>query len=176
MAKFHVTKNKCCNTWHPLENPLYERMRAGLITWYGRLDGIFPYAYRHVFQGNPYYDESQGAAAGRSNERNSMYTYPAANGIIPTMQWEGMREGMDDLRYLATLREFMEAAGKAPQGRVSSETLAKARETLARPPAVFKKYEPFAIYKQLRPRGLPRLESGNDKNDHGTATRHDGRE
>ena len=32
-----------------------------------------------------------------------MTTYPAADGAIPTMQWEQFREGIDDVRYLTTL-------------------------------------------------------------------------
>ena len=44
------------------------------------------------------------------------YIYPAKNEIIPTIGWEGIREGIDDYRYLATLKQLVEkakAAGKA---------------------------------------------------------------
>ena len=36
--------------------------------------------------------------------------YPTVNGVIPTIQWEGYREGYDDLRYLATLANLIEKA------------------------------------------------------------------
>jgi len=34
--------------------------------------------------------------------------YSTVNGVIPTIQWEGYREGYDDLRYLATLENLIE--------------------------------------------------------------------
>lgn len=45
--------------------------------------------------------------------------YPTADGVIDTIQWEGYREGIDDLRYLATLQKAIEdalaAGGQAAQ-------------------------------------------------------------
>ena len=36
--------------------------------------------------------------------------YPTADGVIDTIQWEGYREGIDDLRYLATLNATLRKA------------------------------------------------------------------
>jgi len=41
-------------------------------------------------------------------------TYPGAHGPIDTVQWEGYREGCDDLRYMATLEKAL-AEAKANQ-------------------------------------------------------------
>lgn len=39
------------------------------------------------------------------------FAYPTVNGVVDTLQWEGVREGVDDVRYLTTLRKAI-AAGK----------------------------------------------------------------
>ncbi len=40
------------------------------------------------------------------------YTYPSAEGPVPTIGWEGIREGIDDARYLETLKSLIiEAEG-----------------------------------------------------------------
>jgi hypothetical protein len=39
-----------------------------------------------------------------------MTTYPARDGVIPTLQWEGLREGIIDLRYLTTLEHLLSLA------------------------------------------------------------------
>ena len=100
--------------WHPLENPSVERFRYGILTRQAGLDGACPYAYRHVFQSdNPYYDESQGAVNPAQN-RNMMYTYPAQAGPVPTLHWEAVREGIDDVRYLTTLAHWVDKLDELP--------------------------------------------------------------
>lgn len=44
--------------------------------------------------------------------RDHMFVYPTADGVIDTIAWEGYREGIDDLRYLATLRKAIGATDK----------------------------------------------------------------
>ncbi len=41
------------------------------------------------------------------------YVYPAKGELIPTIGWEAVREGIDDYRYLATLRRLAERASEA---------------------------------------------------------------
>ena len=38
------------------------------------------------------------------------YVYPSQDEIIPTIGWEAIREGIDDYRYLTTLKKIMEQA------------------------------------------------------------------
>jgi len=35
------------------------------------------------------------------------------NGVIDTIQWEGFREGVDDVRYITTLEQAIERAPEA---------------------------------------------------------------
>jgi hypothetical protein len=51
--------------------------------------------------------------------RDHMFVYPTADGVIDTIAWEGYREGIDDLRYLATLRK---AIRKAKQSGAEKQT------------------------------------------------------
>ena len=39
--------------------------------------------------------------------------YPTVDGVIDTLQWEGYREGVDDIRYLATLLSAIDQAGSS---------------------------------------------------------------
>jgi len=38
--------------------------------------------------------------------RDFVFAYPTSNGVIDTIQWEGWREGVDDTRYLASLKKL----------------------------------------------------------------------
>ena len=35
------------------------------------------------------------------------YTYPSRTGVVPTIQWEAAREGIDDVRYLTPLDKLI---------------------------------------------------------------------
>ena len=71
------------------------RRNYGLLIWQWGFDGAMTHAYQcgygHIWNDfdGPYRDENM--------------AYPTADGVIDTIQWEGYREGIDDLRYLATL-------------------------------------------------------------------------
>ena len=94
------------------------------------MTGPVPYAYRHVYQGDPYRREDSRDA--RKGERNSMYTYPSQTGPIPTIQWEATREGIDDVRYLRTLKHWADrAANESPQSAELDRAVATARNILA---------------------------------------------
>lgn len=118
--------------WHPLENPSVDRFRYGVLTWRAGLDGACSYAYRHVFQtDNPYYDESLGAVNPKQN-RDMMYTYPSRHGPIPTLQWEATREGIDDVRYLATLRFWVDRSRDVALTPELAHAIRRARTLLNR--------------------------------------------
>ena len=51
------------------------------------------------------YDDFDGAS--QREPKDACITYPSADGwppLVPTLQWEGIREGIDDIRYLQNLR------------------------------------------------------------------------
>lgn len=95
-----------------LENPLAYRLYAGLQLWQAGLDGIMDWNYQGHY----------GTAWNEFDYSNNypyiydyMMTYPTVDGVVSTIQWEGWREGVYDLRYLATLQQVIndaKASGK----------------------------------------------------------------
>lgn len=85
------------------EEPETYRRNYGLGLWKAGYDGVCDYAYQHAF-GNIYDDFDH------KNYRDHVFAYPTVDSVIPTVQWEGFREGVDDVRYLTTLKESIAAA------------------------------------------------------------------
>ena len=56
--------------------------------------------------------------------RDHNFVYPTADGVIDTIQWEGYREGIDDLRYLATLRKSVAKAEASGLSKSAGEAKA----------------------------------------------------
>ncbi|MCX6906921.1 MAG: DUF4091 domain-containing protein, partial [Verrucomicrobia bacterium] len=64
------------------------------------------------------------------NARDWCAAYPGPDGTpIPTMDWESLREGVDDLRYITTLKQLAARAGKG--NAAQKQAAAKARAELA---------------------------------------------
>lgn len=98
IARYHAIGHKVFSYGNPQtvhEHPDVFRRNYGLLLWAANLDGAMPYAYQHSF-GHPYIDWD-------GRRRDHLFAYPTVNGVIPTIHWEGFREGVDDVRYLATL-------------------------------------------------------------------------
>ena len=53
--------------------------------------------------------------------------YATSDGVVDTIQWEGRREGVDDLRYLSTLLEKIAEAKKNPARAGRARALAAER-------------------------------------------------
>lgn len=90
-----------------MEKPGLHRLLSGFFLWRSRLDGIFPYVYQHLM---PPYSPFDDFAPWVGDYRVHMVTYPSADGPIPTLQWEALREGINDLRYLTTLENLIQEA------------------------------------------------------------------
>jgi len=82
------------------ENPLLFRYKRGLYLWQKGFDGVMDYAYQHSF-GFIWNDFDH------EKYRDHVFAYPTATGVIDTIAWEGYREGIDDLRYIATLKSIL---------------------------------------------------------------------
>lgn len=112
IEKVHKFGHKIWNYGNPqcgVEEPLTYRRNYGLLLWQKGLDGTCDYAYQHAF-GNIWDDFDH------STYRDHVMAYPTIDGVIPTLQWEGFREGVDDVRYLSTLVKIinnLEVEGKA---------------------------------------------------------------
>ncbi|MBA4390986.1 MAG: hypothetical protein C0399_08610 [Syntrophus sp. (in: bacteria)] len=79
------------------EKPLTYRYNYGYLLWKLKVDGAGIYAYQGRMGQDPWDDFDH------PKYRDHMMTYPTIDGVIPTIQWEGLREGIDDVRYLSTL-------------------------------------------------------------------------
>ncbi len=86
-----------------VENPEVYRRTFGLALWKNDYDGAATYGYMMCF-GAPWNDFDYG------KRRDKCFAYPTADGVVDTVQWEGYREGVDDVRYVTTLRKTIEEA------------------------------------------------------------------
>lgn len=103
VINIHKFGNKIYRYQYPqvgVENPYVFRKNYGYDLWANGFDGVMDYAYQHAM----------GFAWNDSDHkiyRDHMFTYPTSNGVIDTIAWEGFREAVDDVRYLATLENLL---------------------------------------------------------------------
>jgi hypothetical protein len=127
-----------------MEKPNVHRVLAGWYLWKSGAAGISPYCYQHLPR-HPYdpYDDfdewEPGSTAGTSAEplKDQLATYPARTGSVPTLQWEGLGEGLTDLRYLATVESLLAEARACPHpdvDRLRSDVEGRLRATADRLP------------------------------------------
>jgi hypothetical protein len=97
-----------------VEQPDTYRRNFGLLLWQKRYDGAMTYLYHN----GAIQTGSTGLATSYNDfcpnpdtGKQFMMVYPTANGVLGTVQWEGYREGMNDLAYLATLENRIAATG-----------------------------------------------------------------
>jgi len=86
------------------EQPETYRRNYGLGLWKAGYDGAMNYAYQHAT--GDIWDDFDAARGFRDH----VFAYPTVDGVIDTIQWEGFREGVDDVRYLTTLLKAIEKA------------------------------------------------------------------
>jgi len=111
-ARWHSQGHKIFSYANPqsgIEEPETYRRNFGLLLAVNDYDGGMTYIFYHGwndFNGNPY--------------RQHNFVYPTADGLLDTIQWEGYREGIDDLRYLGTLRQAIHDATAAGGDRAGT--------------------------------------------------------
>lgn len=115
--------------------PEFSRAVAGFYLWNSPFCGLAAWTY-HVFFGDPY-DDLDGPRG------DFAYAYPDPDRnfapTLPTLRWEGFREGVDDLRYLTTLEEALAAAQGEPD---KGAAVARAQALLAELRAKLERYGP----------------------------------
>ena len=89
------------------ENPAFNRRQNGLSPWLSGYSALCNYA--HHF--GPYNDDSQGY-------RPMVFAYGISGGVLDTLQWEGFREGVDDIRYGSLLVALARKAEQSADVRV----------------------------------------------------------
>ncbi len=97
-----------------VEQPKTYRRNFGLALWKAGYDGACDYAYQHGF--GDIWDDFDSRSY-----RDHNFSYPPVDGVIDTIQWEGFREGVDDVRYVATLLAAIEEAKADPARRKLAE-------------------------------------------------------
>ncbi|MCP4612729.1 MAG: hypothetical protein GY845_28880, partial [Planctomycetes bacterium] len=95
------------------EKPGKYRRNFGLALWQANYDGMMDFSYQtrmgHIWNDFDHY------------YRDHNFTYPTVDGVIDTVQWEGQREGIDDLRYVATLLDTIDTAKAQGKNTSSAE-------------------------------------------------------
>ena len=92
--------------------PKLHRRNRGLGLWKSGLDGTMTWAYTHIANGSlSSMPDRLDAMAQQSLFMGLVFR--AQDSVIDTPGWEGYREGVDDARYLATLRDAIEQAQAA---------------------------------------------------------------
>ncbi len=131
-----------------MEKPSLNRVLAGAYLWKSGAAGISPYCYQHmpVYPNSPFDDfdewEPDFHESGINRPfKDHMTTYPARNGIIPTLQWEALRDGITDFKYWFTLHHWI-GKGLASQ---SKETVALAEAARQRSEAILSRIDLTAI-------------------------------
>jgi len=88
------------------ERPKTARLMCGFYLWKSKLDGIFPYCFQMINTEDPYDDFKPWEWLG-CKWRPHLAAYPSREGPIDTLQWEACREGIDDMKYVATLEDTL---------------------------------------------------------------------
>lgn len=88
------------NQQSPIENPFRVRRNYGIVLWAFDYDGAFLYAYQDA-AGDIYNDVDH------PTYRDHVMGYPTVNGVIDTLQMNGLRAAIYDVRYLKTLEHHI---------------------------------------------------------------------
>lgn len=113
------------------------RYYFGLWAWKAGVQGCSYWAYADDQSRNRFYDASTGwddlerfAARDGKLALPFSFVYPSLEEPVPSIGWEGVREGVDDLRYIRTLESLIVAARRNGQG--SAAPVARAENLLRR--------------------------------------------
>jgi hypothetical protein len=82
-------------------NATIYRQNYGFRLWYNGYDGPYTWAYQYSWGVFSWNDQAIVNASG--GYRTSTMAYPTSSGVVDTIEWEGYREGIDDVRYVETL-------------------------------------------------------------------------
>lgn len=137
------TSNQFLYYWQcHMEKPNLNRVLAGIYLWKSGAAGISPYCYQHmpVYPNSPFneFDEWEpDFHEGGVNRpfKDHMTTYPSRDGIIPTLQWEALRDGLTDFQYWYTLNHWLEkalASSNAQTRNYASEARERTNRILSR--------------------------------------------
>jgi len=82
------------------ETPETYRRNFGIALWKAGYQGAMNYAYQH--SANHIWNDFD-----HPKYRDHVFAYPTVNNVIDTVQYEGFREAIDDIRYISTLSRLI---------------------------------------------------------------------
>ena len=131
--KMHAIGHRVLRYMNPMsgvEQPDLYRQNYGLQLWKGGWDGACNFAFQADFGvGGWRNDAGWDDFNIDPNQRwkDHSMTYASLDGPIDTIQWEGFREGVDDVRYLRTLQDHIRRAMSS--GRADLVATGRSAET-----------------------------------------------
>jgi len=101
VGQTHTKVGKYGDPFTDFDNPEYVRKHYGFSMLYKDYDVAMNYVYQGVGQGvGDIWNDFKPVPTG---ERNMTWTLPTSDGVVDTLEWEGYREAVDDIRYASTL-------------------------------------------------------------------------
>jgi len=111
-------------TWSSTQNDArLNRIYSGLYLWEANLYGALLSDYQSSQTANPYDDSIVSTGALRSQ----MLAYPTNDGLLDTIGWEAIREGITDTRYLTSFYTVMR---RCKDAKIQKEYVNKAEATV----------------------------------------------
>ena len=107
------------------ELPDVRRYLAGVWFWSTGADGQGYWVYQSRWQRTRAFQDLEGDL-----HAHDYVVYPDVDGLIPTIQWECIRMGIDDARYLYTLEAAIAAHKGSPQVAAAEKFLDDLRRSL----------------------------------------------
>ena len=93
------------------EDPWHNRYYIGYFLWNTGMDGAWPWGY--LYTSATWYDDFNWTHAVADHCcRCNTQIYPSKEGPVPTMEWEALREGINDLKYLETWKYYKDMVAK----------------------------------------------------------------
>ncbi len=119
VRKIHQANPDAITAWYSNphtgpENPDFTRRFYGLVPYTNCFDANMQYAMlnHNVKMWNEFGDTYE------SDRRSHSIIYPTKDDYVDTLAWEGLREGIDDIRYMTMLRQTADLAVKYPDPAV----------------------------------------------------------
>ena len=125
-AGWHAGGARCATyagTFTGIECPDVWRRTKGIRYYFADFDGIGDYIFFREDVGNNW----NGLQPTDSGYRRMLTVFPTEDGFVTTVQFEGLREAMDDVRYYSLLRMLAERAirsGNATKRMAGREAIA----------------------------------------------------
>lgn len=105
------TPNRDWWSWNiSQQSPVRNRLLAGFLLWKtgNGMYGAFPGPYQFVPEGTDPYSvvnaSPEDATMSPTAPRPQLAAFPVEGGVLDTLQWEAVREGIDDVRYADVLK------------------------------------------------------------------------